>query len=124
MDKSRINKLLPAAYDVLKEVGIANEAGEINKTWRGQISSFGAAVTMGSLLSAISFFSSKGGSDVDRKLLMDAILKLLPQGNVAETKSLFKYVRSNSDREQAVKHEVLEAAVALKIAMNLYELKS
>ena len=49
MNKAIINDEIVIAYDVLKKSEIV-ENGKIKKTWRGQISTFGAAVTMGSLI--------------------------------------------------------------------------
>ena len=44
MNKAIINDEIVIAYDVLKKSEIV-ENGKIKKTWRGQISTFGAAVT-------------------------------------------------------------------------------
>lgn len=59
MNKAIINDEVVIAYDVLKDSEIV-ENGKIKKTWRGQISTFGAAVTMGSLIPAVAFFSEPG----------------------------------------------------------------
>lgn len=118
MNKRSIDKLIPKAYEVLSECGIAKD-GEINKAWRGQISSFGASIVQGSLLAAVSFFSAKGGADVNRPLLMDAIAKL-----IKADKPLFFYVQeTNEENEQTVMEDIVNAAIALKLAMNLYKLK-
>lgn len=120
MNKAVINREVVYAYEALKEAGIA-EGNKIAKTWRGQISTFGAAVTMGSLLPAVAFFSSQGGADVERQHLMEAILYILKKENtkMQNCETLFDYVKvqGNSCRE-----EVINAAIALKLAMNLYEL--
>ena len=42
MNKNTVNQEIHIAYETLEEVGIASN-GKINKTYRGQISSFGAA---------------------------------------------------------------------------------
>lgn len=76
MNKAIINDEIVIAYDVLKKSEIV-ENGKIKKTWRGQISTFGAAVTMGSLIPAVAFFSDQGGSSVKRQYIMDAILEIL-----------------------------------------------
>ena len=46
MNKKIVNEEIGLAYDALAAIGIANEAGEIDKTFRGQISTFGAAISM------------------------------------------------------------------------------
>ena len=120
MNKAVINREVVYAYDALKNAGIA-EDNKIAKTWRGQISTFGAAVTMGSLIPAVAFFSSQGGADVKRQQLMDAILRILKQEkeDAANCATLFDYVKTQGDK---CREDVLNAAIALKLAMNLYQL--
>ena len=118
MNKRKVDDLLPKAYQVLSDVGIAQN-GDIENGYRGQIATFGAAVMSGSLLSAIAFFSAKGKSDSDRPKLLQAISALLPQEG--EQTDLFMYVKAHRDDPQ-VREEVFSAAIALKLAMNLYKL--
>jgi hypothetical protein len=121
MNKARIDELLPRAYDVLADSGIVSD-GKIQKGYRGQIAAFGAAITIGSLLSAIAFFSKKGGSEYERNLLMKAIYHLVTGDKAAANKDdeLFKWTRKQN--ENVAKEAVINAAIALKLAMNLYTL--
>ena len=128
MNKKSINDNIGIAYDALRECKIA-EGNKINKTFRGQISTFGAAVTMGSLLPAIAFFSDDGGSSVKRTKLLNAIYYVIKKSknenvsaNNLNVTDLFKYVRSCKENEDQCKEDVLNAAIALKLAMNMYEL--
>ena len=116
MNKQRIDKWIPTAYDILKECKIANN-NQINKGYRSQISAFGAAISMGSLMSAVAFFSKKGQSEVDRPKLMEAIVMLIFG---KKEKNLFEYIRIHNSEQ--TKEQVLDACIALKLAMNLYEL--
>lgn len=122
------DKMIIEAIDILKTVGVVkidetSKEEYIEKTFRAQISSFGASVEMGSLLSAVAFFSSKGGSSTDRPRLMQAIYLLLDRdAKEFDDKSLLKYVIENSS-DSSLKKKVIEAAVAVKLAMNAYELK-
>ena len=124
MNKKRIDKNIDRAYQALSQVGIANN-NVISKTFRGQISTFGAAVTMGSLLSAIAFFSEKGSASNDRCKLMQAISYILNLNNYSETAALYRYAqeRIKNGRENACREDILNAAISIKLAMNLYELK-
>lgn len=126
MNKVTINQEMQDAYEALTEVKIANAKGEIEKTFRGQISSFGAAITMGSLLPAIAFFSKNGGSDVDRSKLPEAILAVLKKRGLegADTESLFVYAESmiKKGKESECKEAILNATIAIKLSMNLYRL--
>ena len=119
MNKSAVNDLIHYAYHALSDVQIANN-GIINKAFRGQISSFGAAVMLGSLTSAIAFFSDNGGASVERKKILAAILLILErdkQENKCE--SLYDYVVKNGD---SCKEDIINAAIAIKLSMNLYKL--
>lgn len=122
---------------VLDKVGIVDkETQSIPRSFRSQISSFGAAVTMGSLNAAVAFFSEQGKSKTDRGLLMDALYLMIkiPKDkidkmtnedirNKTEKKNLLNYVIDVKDQNRlSVKKEIIDNAVALKLAMNAYEL--
>ncbi|MBQ6943380.1 MAG: hypothetical protein IJN43_03520 [Ruminococcus sp.] len=129
----KIDELIANAIPILRNTGIVKKDEKtdeeyILRSFRGQISSFGAAVEMGSLLSAVAFFSKKGGSDTDRQLLMRAIYLLII--NDTETKIDAKSEQSElllfvieHRNEPELKKNIIDAAVALKLAMNAYELK-
>ena len=121
MNKKTVDELIPIAHKVLAEVKIA-ENGVINKTYRGQISTFGSAVVTGSLRAAIAFFSDKGSAGVDRRKLMVAILQILQEKEPELKKfgTLFEYAEKNPEE---AKEKILNTAIALKLAMNLYQLK-
>lgn len=127
MNKKRVDKNIGNAYEILqsKEIGIAVD-GKIAKGYRGQISTFGAAISSGSLLAAIAFFSDKGKAQVNREKLMKAIMELVKRNhdNVKEDK-LFHYVKNRTKSEGEsiyLKEEILDYAIAIKLAMNLYTL--
>lgn len=122
------DEMIGKAIDVLKNVGIVKTDKQdkeyIVKSFRSQISSFGAAVEMGSLLSAVAFFSNKGSSSIDRPKLMKAIYLLIVETEAkdCDEKALLMYVAHNhSDR--SLKRIVINAAVAVKLAMNAYDLR-
>ena len=123
----KIDELIANAIPILKNTGIVKKdekTGEeyILRSFRGPISSFGAAVEMGSLLSAVAFFSKKGGSDTDRPKLMQAIYMLITNTiENCDEKALLLYVAANNT--PTLKRNVIDAAVALKLAMNAYELR-
>ena len=120
MNKAVINEEIGVAYKALSDVGIAKN-GKIEKTYRGQISTFGAAVVMGSLTSAVAFFSQNGEATVERQKLLEAILTVLKETKKVDEKykSLFQLV---DEKKDDIKEEILNAAISLKLAMNLYEL--
>jgi hypothetical protein len=131
MNKQKVDKLIPLAYEKIKTVEIANQAGEVTSSFRGQISAFGAALATGSLLSAIAFFSLQGDSKVHRPKLLQVIWLLIESGAVPASKAeddakcLFdKAVACSGDREgtRRLKAQIIDAAIAVKLSLNLYTL--
>lgn len=133
MNKKKINDMIPSAYKVLGEVGIADDKYRVLKAYRGQIATFGAAIIMGSLTSAVAFFSKKGNSDkenssgVDRQKILNGIIKLvLTQEEIKsfENKDYGAMLMCHIGKktEKIAQEEIINAAIALKLAMNLYEL--
>ena len=128
MSKQRINEYLPLAYKALDACGIAKN-GAVDSALRGQIAAFGAAVSLGSLLPAIAFFSERGKAASERQDLMKAIHWILLKSDgtenneiIASPEGLFKQALGmNFDKMEAFRERILDAAVALKLAMNLYK---
>ncbi|HCO29371.1 MAG TPA: hypothetical protein DIT54_08215 [Lachnospiraceae bacterium] len=124
MNKRRIDSYIQEACEVLEKTKIVKN-GEIQSTFRGQIASFGAMVATGSLLSAIALFSVQGGSSVERdKLILALAYLILDKEQEKTNQSLFLYVQNkiNDGKERIVKEEVMDAAIALKLAMNFYKM--
>lgn len=122
MAKSRINRYLPIAYEAVKNSKIIKD-DKLQGNYKAQITSFGAAISMGSLLSAIAFFSNKGSSDVERQELMKLIYYIIRKDKGGKEKyndikkyALFEYVKDDGN----VKQEVLDAAIAIKLTLNLF----
>jgi CRISPR/Cas system CMR-associated protein Cmr5 small subunit len=125
MDKRKVDRLIEKAYLVLPEVGIVKE-DKVERVWNGYISSFGAAIMQGSLLAAVSFFSKKSEKTVvDRSQLTKAIFKLIEDAEKKEQSNLFEYVqiKRGTGKEREAKEHIVHAAVALKLALNLYDLR-
>ena len=74
-NKNRTDSYIPDAIKALEACGIAKD-GKIDSSYRGQISSFGAAVTIGSFKQAVAFFAQdakNGDSKINRSDLILAI---------------------------------------------------
>jgi len=113
-----INKILPAALEVTKDLLANNDA--ISKEFNGYISSFGAAVIQSGLKPAVAFFETKGSADEDRTLLMKAILRLITKDDKNDGKLLDYIIRNEKNR--TLKKEILDAAAALKLAIRTFKL--
>jgi len=119
MNKKRVNELLLIAKEALITCEIAKD-GIINKTFRGQISTFGAAVVMGSLPAAIAFFSEQRSASVERDKLITALYYCLFKTKKTP-REVLQYVCENNSIE--LKGSFSDAAIALKLAMNFFDLK-
>lgn len=121
MNKKIINDEIAIAYEAIIKNKIINERGQVQKTFRGQITSFGASIIMGSLLPAIAFFYDSEKSTVDRKKVLDAIYYILQarQKIGQDEKNLFEYAKKHQEDSR---EEILNASIALKLAINLFEL--
>lgn len=138
MSIQRVNNWIVYGKEALNKLEIAKN-GKIDKTFRGQISSFGAAISMGNLKSAVAFFSKQAGATVPRENLLRAIWFVLkrsegltqeeimrrPAGakdsdHPIQTDAIFDYVCKNDGA--VLKNKFLDASVAIKLAMNLFDL--
>lgn len=118
MNKKRVNDWILPAKEALVKSGVAKN-GKIEKTFRGQISSFGAAVVMGGLPAAVAFFSEQGGSSVERQKLIKAMYYCIT-GELLEAKEVLEIVCKNNSFE--LSEEFTDASIALKLAMNFFDL--
>lgn len=129
MNKRVIDGDIDNAYRILAKRKIAS-GGKVSNKYRKQISSFGAAITMGSVLSAIAYFSEKANSETYRPRIIAAVYDIIKERKENKDKrfpeSLFDYAKEEKKRgrysEESCKEDILNAAIALKLAMNLYEL--
>lgn len=119
MNKNRINNWILPAQEAIKDNGMV-EHGVVNKTYRGQISAFGAAVVMGSLKSAIAFFSDPEKASVDRTKLIKAMYQLITEKANAQPGEIFQYVCDHDG--YATEELFTDASVAIKLALNFYKL--
>lgn len=126
MNKKRVNEWIPRAKVALEKAGIAKN-NAVDKTFRGQISSFGAAVTMGSLVAAVAFFSQKGSSLTDRHNLLLALDYIIHNRTECRKKEEISLILDEVlDTPQADMHTLTElyidASIALKLAMNYFDM--
>jgi len=137
MGKSRIEEYVPRAYKAIKSehTGIATrivigdvEDYEVIEGLKGQIASFGSAINMGNLKSAVAFFSAKGGAQTERQDLMKAIYLIINKDinidgdNINCTnRSLFDQIVNVNDEDKIseFKEKILDAAVAVKLAIRM-----
>ena len=134
-NKNRTDSYIPDAIKALEACGIAKD-GKIDSSYRGQISSFGAAVTIGSFKQAVAFFAQdakSGDSKINRSDLILAIDYVINPKKYPEEKITGKKDKINVIKEKilemtdpaalkALENRYLDAAVALKVAMGVYDM--
>ena len=121
MNKKRIDSYTPKAILALEKIGIAKN-NEIVGNYRATISTFGVCITLGSLKSAVAFLKNENDqSDADRSALLQAICYVIFD-QFMSTEEIFNMV-CNSKNEKELKSLFVDAAIAIKQAMNIYSLK-
>lgn len=106
MSKRNIEKLIPKAIEVARVV-LAEEGTVIQKEYNSYISSLGASISQAGLISTIAYFKkTDSNSKADRIKLLKAIEKLIDKGEI----------------EKQSKSDILDSAVALKLAIRTFEL--
>ncbi len=121
MNKQLLDEFIPKAYTAIVDNKIADEKGCVSSGFRGQISSFGAAIAMGSLLSAVAAFSQENKSLVDRTRLMDAIYQILTGKKADSENNLLRAVVKNTDPENFSSDRILTASIAIKLALSMFQ---
>lgn len=141
--KKRIEKYIPDAIRLIKDVKIADEEGNVNNEFNGYFSSFGAAIVQSGLRPALAFFSNiKKGKTEDRAKIMVAIYLLVVPMKAQEALqqkitllqkkedqekerilALLNYVLNHEAEEKLLKAKIIDASIALKLAVRTYNLK-
>lgn len=136
-NKRKIDEYIPKAIDSLSKNKKVVINGKIKSGFAGQIATFSVAVSTGSLLSAVAFFSEKKQSAVERQELMNVIYEIITGKSASEkddTKSvLLSYVKEkyeqthNQNRNVSslldygqFQQDILNAAIAVKLAINFF----
>ncbi len=130
-NKKRTDLYIPIAIEALQVSGIAN-GEKIDSSYRSQISSFGAAVAIGSFKQAVAFFAhdaNDNNSKISRSKLIVAIDYTVkhfkdPSYTNKTAKEINETVLGISDHValKSLENEYLDAAVALKVAMGIYDM--
>lgn len=136
-----IDEFITCAIDILENEKEIVKNGKIKKGYSSQISTFGSAISTGSLLSGIAYFSKSGDSSVNRSRLMWIIYEILKNINrlnpnlQKEVKNevpeleLYYYVKKftqNKNKTEIIKlkRTIIEVATAIKLAMNYFVIEN
>lgn len=117
--KKRVEQYIPDAINILVDVGIA-ENGKVNNKFHGYFSSFGASIVLSGIKPALAFYSNK--KDEERVKILKAIYKLITGNDELSATALLNYFIENENNDPLLKQKIMDAAVALKLAVRTYEL--
>lgn len=137
-NKRKIDEYISKAIDSLSKNEKIVINGKIKSGFAGQIATFSVAVSTGSLLSAVAFFSEKKQSAVERQELMNVIYEIITNKsaggkNLDNSESvLLSYVKKkyeqtlNKDVKSLLEYrqfqrDILNAAIAVKLAINFFQ---
>ena len=134
MNKNKVEYYLSRSIDALDEdeckivkVEKNEKSGMIekyiDKTFRSYISSFGAAVTMGSFKAAVAFFSTQSKAEQPRENLI-RLLWFLTKNEWKSAQDICDEILKITDFDELnyLKDEFINASIAIKLAMNAYNL--
>ena len=105
-----------------KEDSFFTKEGKVAKEYKGYISSFGTAVLQSGLKVAVALFSdSSSGGEQSKLPIMNGVLSLLKLSDEEKEKysTLMEYVIDH--HHNGIRTKVLDATVALKLALRTFE---
>ncbi|MBF0376406.1 MAG: type III-B CRISPR module-associated protein Cmr5 [Desulfamplus sp.] len=127
----RIDKFIPKAIEAVKEYIVNDDAinakykGAIPSEYNGYIASFCASISRQfNLKAAAAKMSAElSGSEQNKKPLMNAILKVAAGREPNSGETLIKYVLANNQNESEIRDKIMDASIAIKLAIRTFELK-
>jgi len=120
MNPKRIERLIPKAIEYIAEQFVVD--GTVPKVYQGYLASFGPAVISSGLLMAVAFNSDEKKKDNRRVMaLMFALVK--EEISVKEATLLDFLKADDNHRKYHIKHLVLDANIAAKLAIRTFVLK-
>lgn len=140
-NKRELAELIPLAIEAIQAVGIVGESGKISKVYEGYINALGPAIIQSGLLPALIFYSK--GADAQSKtegnpsLWLKALFHMqkTQKGEPVDAKEGNQIIasliggRSGTIKELSkdkklneLKDQVLQYAVALKLALRTFEI--
>lgn len=126
----RVDDYLAKAIRIVTDVEIAKD-GVVNNQYKGYVASFGTAVIHVGVKPAVAMFSdenkeNKGRSEEDPTKITKAIFRLVKPEN-DNSKNLLEFLCksefSDTSKLRKMEKEILNAAIALKLAIRTYKIK-
>lgn len=118
MNKKRVDSWIPVAREALAVCGVLTADGTVGRACRGQMSVFGAMVLTGSLRAAVANFCD--ASNAGRPQLLSAIYYCL-SGQKTDPQQVLEILCKQDS--PALKEQFLDACIAVRLALGLYEVR-
>ncbi len=121
-----INKLIPIAIDKINESNIFEKNSKIiPREYKSYVSSFGSSVMQSGLLPALAFYHANSEVGKKRVKIMTIIFNILKNNNKnyynTEQENLFEFTQKRIDNERQIKKDIMNAAIAVKLAIRTYK---
>jgi CRISPR-associated protein Cmr5 len=120
MSKRSIENYIPVVMEVLQK---SFPKGEIPSSYNGYISAFGASIMQSGLKPTLALFENENNQDrtkEDKSFLPKIILQVL-DGSHADD-SLLRYVLSKPQREEILRQQIIDIAIAVKLSIRTFKL--
>ncbi|WMJ82283.1 type III-B CRISPR module-associated protein Cmr5 [Clostridium sp. MB40-C1] len=127
MNKREVEKYMPLAINSIIRVmneneSIDKESLELPKEFKGYVSSFGAGIIQSGLLPTVAYFENKdSNSKADRSKITEMIFSMLNKKESYKTYKLLDYLLDNKEDIGEIKENILNIAIALKLAMRTFK---
>ncbi|MDR2638533.1 MAG: hypothetical protein LBC09_01700 [Helicobacteraceae bacterium] len=114
MNKQAIERLIPKAFDAIKASGLI-KSDKLPDTLNGYIAAFGSSCLQAGVCATVLFYSNEesGAKNKDAKTAIPKMIAQIAEGNLGEWKK-------NPTKANADKQKILNAAIALKLAIRSY----
>lgn len=127
MNKKQVETLIPNAIKAIEEYLLDDKDRTVASEYNGYISSFGASIIQSGLLPTVAFFETEENkSQKDKKRLISAILYLI-KGNASKesikNEKLLEYILKNKEKEDFIKEDIINAAIAIKLSLRTFKFK-
>jgi len=120
MNQKRIERLIPKAIAYIEANFL--KGGSVPKVYQGYLASFGPTVISSGLLMAVAFNSDEKKSE-NRKV-MALMFALMKEEMQIEQNSLLDFLKRDENyKKYHIKHLVLDANIASKLAIRTFDLK-
>lgn len=124
MRKAQIDGFIKEAIKLVGEgdTKLVRENGKIPKEFKGYVASLGTSLMQCGLIPSVALFSDLSSGSKEKEKILNVIYHLLKQDDWPGT-LLQKVIAisAGSSEEEKLKEEILDAAIALKLAIRTYE---